>query len=58
MCPELGWKSEGEIEEINGGIKPSQNKICVFPHGEMKKPEEGWRDLAVEGKTGVPFQQF
>lgn len=49
------WKSEGETEEINGGIKPKQTKIRVFLPGEMKEPEEGWRELVAAGKTGVGF---
>lgn len=56
------WKSEGETEEINGGIKPKQNKICVIPPGKTKQFEEGWRELVATGKTGVgfpmPLEQF
>lgn len=47
------WKYKGKTEEINGGIK--QSKVCVFPPGEMKEPEEGWRELVAAGEIGVGF---
>lgn len=55
-------RSEGETEEINGGIKPNQNKICVVPPGKTKELEEGWRELVATGKIAMgfpmPLEQF
>lgn len=56
MSQAAEWKSKGKTEtKINGGIKSKQSKIRVFPPGEMKEPEEGWRELVAAGEIGMGF---